>query len=182
MSKIGKMPIVIPSGVTVTISDNVVEVKGPKGTLNFNTQKGVDLKLEDGNLLVSVSDKMVNAKSMHGTVRSILSNMVLGVTEGWKKDLELVGTGYRAEVRGDTLVLTVGFSHPVNYKAFDGIKFEVVKNTITVSGADKEKVGEAAANIRAVRPPEPYKGKGIKYVDEVIRRKAGKAAKTGASA
>jgi len=178
MSKIGKQPIPIPEGVTVEISGTKVDVTGPKGTLSKKFSRLAVIEVKDGNVLVSTKGKTKAAMAVWGTVRSIISSMIDGVTKGWTKELELVGTGYRAEVQGNTLVLTVGYSHPINIEAPEGISFKVEKTFITVEGADKELVGQISANIRKVRPPEPYKGKGIKYKDEVIRRKAGKAAKT----
>lgn len=180
MSKIGKMPITIPNGVTVTNENRVITITGPKGALNLNLSRAVDVSVAENTIVVSLKDS--NKKALFGTTRSLLANMVKGVTEGWMKELELVGTGYRAEVRGDMLVLTVGFSHPVNFNAVEGIKFGVEKSVIKIEGIDKEKVGEVAAKVRAVRPPEPYKGKGIRYLNEVVRKKAGKAAKAGAGA
>src|SRR3989304_5151438 len=173
-----KKPIPIPEGVTVEISGTKVDVTGPKGTLSKKFSRLAVTEVKDGNVLVSTKGKTKAAMAVWGTVRPIISSMIDGVTKGWTKELELVGTGYRAEVQGNTLVLTVGYSHPINIEAPEGISFKVEKTFITVEGADKELVGQISANIRKVRPPEPYKGKGIKYKDEVIRRKAGKAAKT----
>ena len=167
MSKIGKLPISVPNGVTVEINSKNVKVVGPKGNLSLVLPATIDAKLEDGELLVIRNSQEDQAMAMHGT-------------EGWSKTLEMVGTGNRAEVSGRDLVLAVGFSHPVKINAPEGIDFKVEKTDITVSGIDKELVGLICARIRAVRPPEPYKGKGIKYKGEIIRRKAGKAAKAGA--
>lgn len=181
MSKIGQLPISIPSGVTVDISGGTVNVAGPKGKLEVNFKKDlIDVKVEEGNVIVSPKKESKIARSMWGTTRMLIANHIKGVTEGWKKQLELVGTGYRSEVQGTKLVLTVGYSHPVNIEAPEGITFKVEKSVINVDGIDKQVVGQVAANIRASRPPEPYKGKGVKYVGEVIRRKAGKAAKAAA--
>ncbi len=180
MSKIGQLPIQIPSGVTIEITGKTVNVSGPKGKLSIVVNDLVSIKQEEGNLLVSVTKETKFAKSIWGTTRKLISNMVKGVTDGWSKQLELVGTGYRAEVQGKTLVLTVGYSHPVKIEAPDGVNFKVEKGIITVDGPDRQIIGQLSANIRGARPPEPYKGKGVKYVDEVIRRKAGKAAKTAA--
>ena len=180
MSKIGQQPIEIPGGVTVEINSNTVNVVGPKGTLSVNFTKDIQVKLEDGKVLVGITKESKIAKSNWGTIRMLISNMIKGVSDGWTKQLELIGTGYRSEVNGDTLVLTVGYSHPVNIKAPEGITFKVEKSVITVEGIDKQVVGQVAANIRAARPPEPYKGKGVKYIDEIVRRKAGKAAKAAA--
>jgi len=176
MSKIGKQPIKIPAGVTVEVSTDSVKVTGPKGVMERHIARGVAVKVENGEVLVSVHGGGKQMMSLHGTTRALLANDVNGVTTGWEKKLELVGTGFRAEVAGKTLILTVGFSHPVKIEAPEGITFKVEKMIVTVSGCDREVVGQVAANIRGVKPPEPYKGKGIKYLDEVIRRKAGKAA------
>ncbi|KKU03762.1 MAG: 50S ribosomal protein L6 [Candidatus Woesebacteria bacterium GW2011_GWC2_47_16] len=178
MSKIGKQPIILPEGVEAEATGNAVTVKGPNGNLTKKFSREVVIEVTDGKILVSVTGKNKRSMSVWGGARSIIWGMVEGVSQGWKKQLELVGTGYRAEISGQTLVLTVGYSHPVTIEAPEGITLTVEKSVITVSGADKEMVGQIAANIRAVRPPEPYKGKGIKYLDEVVRRKAGKAAKT----
>lgn len=176
MSKIGRQPITIPAGVTVDVTGKTVKITGPKGTAERHFDHLVDVKVEDGKILVSTKGESKLAHSLHGTTRSLLASDVKGVTEGWKKQLELVGTGFRAEVSGNALNLTVGYSHPVKIEATPGISFKVEKTIVTVEGINKELVGQISANIRAVRPPEPYKGKGIKYVLEVIRRKPGKAA------
>ncbi|MFZ3301829.1 MAG: 50S ribosomal protein L6 [Microgenomates group bacterium] len=181
MSKIGQLPILIPNGVTVEVSGGTVNVAGPKGKLEVTFKKDlIDVKIEEGNVIVSPKKESKIARSMWGTTRMLIANHIKGVTEGWKKQLELVGTGYRSEVQGTKLVLTVGYSHPVNIEAPEGITFKVEKSVINVDGIDKQVVGQVAANIRSSRPPEPYKGKGVKYVGEVIRRKAGKAAKAAA--
>lgn len=180
MSKIGQQPIEIPDGVTVEINGNIVNVTGPKGKLSFNFTKEVGIKIEEGKIIVVINKDSKIARSNWGTTRMLIFNMVKGVSNGWTKQLELVGTGYRSEVGGDTLILTVGYSHPVKIKAPEGITFKVEKSVITVEGIDKQIVGQVSANIRAVRPPEPYKGKGVKYIDEIVRRKAGKAAKATA--
>jgi large subunit ribosomal protein L6 len=179
MSRIGKRPIEVPENVTVTIADNnVVTVKGPKGELTntFNT----DIKIEqEGNIitLTRPSDSKEH-RSIHGTTRSLLDNMVTGVSKGFERTLELVGVGYRAQLQGNKLVLNVGYSHPVEFTPEDGVEVEVPANTkIIVRGINKERVGALASNIRQVRPPEPYKGKGIKYEGEQIRRKEGKTGK-----
>lgn len=176
MSKIGKQPVLIPSGVTVEVSGHNVKVTGPKGTLEKHFPPEINVEVKDGKVQVSAKGKGKYITSLHGTIRALINNDVKGVQEGWGKKLELVGTGFKAEVTGGTLSLTVGFSHPVKIEAPQGITFKVEKMIVTVEGSNRETVGQVAANIRAVRPPEPYKGKGIKYVDEVIRRKAGKAA------
>lgn len=178
MSKIGKQPVKLPAGVSIETTPGEIKIKGPKGELSRKIPPSVGVGVKDGAILVSSKEGTKQAKSTFGTIRSIIANMVVGVTEGWSKQLELVGTGFRAEVQGRALILTIGFSHPVTIEVPEGITFKVEKSIITIDGADKELVGQIAANIRAVRPPEPYKGKGIKYLDEVVRRKAGKAAKT----
>ena len=182
MSKIGKKLIKIPQGVEVEIKGSSVTVTGNKGSLTKIFPSIVIIEKLDDKVKIGVKGKSKRASSMHGTARAIISNMVKGVTDGWSKSLELVGTGYRAEVSGNTLILTVGFSHPVKIEAPEEIFFKVEKADISVEGLDKEVVGEVAAKIRSVRPPEPYKGKGIKYKDEVVRRKPGKAAKAAGAA
>ncbi len=175
MSRIGRMPIAIPAGVTVTIAEgNKVTVKGPKGTLEKVLPKEMEIKLEDGQVTVSRPNDLKKMKSLHGLTRSLINNMVIGVTQGYEKTLEVNGVGYRAEKQGRKLILTVGFSHPVEMTDPDGLETKVDGNKIIVSGIDKEKVGQFAAEIRAKKKPEPYKGKGIKYSDEVIRRRVGK--------
>jgi large subunit ribosomal protein L6 len=176
MSRIGKLPIILPEEVTMTLEGQIVKVAGPKGTLSRQLPQEIGMEIDDRQARVVVKKGKKN-KALHGTFRSLVSNMVKGVSEGWLKELELVGTGYRAEVIDNSLVLNVGYSHPVTIKAPEGIVFKAEKTQIIVSGIDKELVGQMAAKIRAVRPPEPYKGKGIKYKDEVVRRKPGKAAK-----
>jgi large subunit ribosomal protein L6 len=176
MSRIGKMPISVPSGVTIDLADGFVRVKGPKGELERNVPSEISVVRENGSLLVQRSSDEPTHRSLHGLTRSLIANMVTGVTDGYSRRLEVNGVGYRAAVSAGSLVLQVGYSHPVLYPAPAGISFAIVPpNAIVISGADKELVGEVAAQIRRVRPPEPYKGKGIKYADEVIRRKAGKA-------
>ena len=177
MSRIGKQPIKIPEGVNINIDSDQVVVSGPKGEIKHNLPKAVFVKKKKDYLEVSTKDRSKQGKANFGTTRALLANIVLGVTNGWTKQLELVGTGYRSETDGKTLTLTVGFSHPVKIEETEGISYKVEKNVITVEGIDKQLVGHLAAKIRSVRPPEPYKGKGIKYIDEVVRRKAGKAAK-----
>ena len=176
MSKIGRLPILIPQGVTVEINGQVVKITGPKGTMEETLPRRVDAEVKDDQILVSVKGKDKGSMSLHGTFRSLLNNHVTGVSKGWEKKLELVGTGFRAEVNGKKLILTVGFSHTVDIEAPAGINFKVEKMIVTVDGVNRETVGQIAADIRSARPPEPYKGKGIKYIDEIIRRKAGKAA------
>ena len=176
MSKIGRLPITIPTGVTIEVTGKIVKITGPKGTMEEKLPRGIEVKVEGGVANVTVRGNGKSDMSNHGTLRALINNDVTGVTRGWSKQLELVGTGFRAEVRGKTLVLTVGFSHTVDIEAPEGITFKVEKTFVTVEGIDREVVGQVSADIRGVRPPEPYKGKGIKYTDEVIRRKAGKAA------
>ena len=177
MSKIGKLPIEITQGVSANIVDREVKVSGPRGELSFRFRPEIDVKVDDSSIKVARKSETKFAKSLHGLTRSIIANMVKGVTEGHKKELELVGVGYRASKQGENLVLNVGYSHPVVIESTNGVLIETKDNKIIVTGADKAQVGETAATIRRVRPPEPYKGKGIKYVDEQIRRKAGKALK-----
>ena len=181
MSRIGRTPVTIPAGVTVTIADgNVVTVKGPKGTLTETFSPILTIEQADGVLTVKRPNDLKESRSLHGLTRSLLHNMVVGVTEGFKKELEINGIGYRAAKQGKQVVLNVGFSHQVFVDEIEGITLDVPQpNQIVVSGCDKQKVGQFAAEVRAIRPPEPYKGKGIKYVDEVIRRKEGKAGKGG---
>lgn len=176
MSRIGRTPVTIPAGVTVTIADgNVVTVKGPKGTLTETFSPILTIEQADGVLIVKRPNDLKESRSLHGLTRSLLHNMVVGVTEGFKKELEINGIGYRAAKQGKQVVLNVGFSHQVFVDEIEGITLDVPQpNQIVVSGCDKQKVGQFAAEVRAIRPPEPYKGKGIKYVDEVIRRKEGK--------
>jgi len=182
MSKIGKKPIILPQEVEARVEDGVFVVSGPKGELKRAYPiKLISVKIENGEVVLEPISKSEAAKMCWGTFRSHFNNMVLGVTEGWKKSLELVGVGYRAEVRDKDLYLTIGYSHQVKIVCPEGITFKVEKSIITVEGADKEKVGDVADKIRSKRPPEPYKGKGIKYLNEVVRRKAGKAAKTAAA-
>lgn len=181
MSKIGQLPITIPAAVTVEVSDKAVKITGPKGTLEVAyDNRLIAIKVDNQEVVVSLKKESKVARSLWGTVRMLIANNIIGVTEGWKKQLELIGTGYRSEVQGNTLVLTVGYSHPVKIEAPKDITFKVEKSIVNVDGIDKQVVGQVAAVIRSSRPPEPYKGKGVKYVGEVIRRKAGKAAKAAA--
>jgi len=176
MSRIGNEPIEMPSGVETTVGENVVTVKGPKGTLTQTFDPRLSVSVEDGVITVARENDERQARALHGLTRALIANMVAGVSTGYTKELKAVGVGYRAALKGTTLELLVGFSHPVAIEAPDGITFEVPEQTkIIVSGIDKQLVGQVAANIRGVRPPEPYKGKGIRYVDEHVRRKAGKA-------
>jgi large subunit ribosomal protein L6 len=177
MSRIGKLPITISDTVNVETEGKLIKVKGPKGELERKLPRPLGVETKDGNIQIVIEKNAVGAKALHGTYRSIVANMVKGVTDGWTKTLELIGTGYRAEAVNNTLTLNVGYSHPVIFESPEGISFKVEKNKITIEGIDKELVGSIAEKIRKVRPPEPYKGKGIKYEDEIVRRKAGKAAK-----
>lgn len=177
MSKIGKKPIQIPQGANVNIEGPKIAVSGPKGELAFNFRPEVSVEIKDNVINVSRNSDNKFAKAIHGLTRSIISNMVQGVTAGHEKTLEIIGVGYRAAKQGENLVLSVGYSHPVIITPTLGIQLETKENRIIVSGPDKVQVGEIAAKIRRVRPPEPYKGKGIKYLGEQIRRKAGKAVK-----
>ena len=181
MSRIGNKTITIPSGVEINVADgNEVTVKGPKGTLSRKFDPRMEIAIEDGTITVKRPNDEKHVKQLHGTTRALLHNMVVGVSEGFKKELEIVGVGYRAAVAGNELTLNMGYSHPVVIKVEDGLTVEVPKNQqIIVSGIDKQRVGELAANIRAVRKPEPYKGKGIAYKGEHIRRKEGKTAAAG---
>jgi large subunit ribosomal protein L6 len=177
MSRIGKKPVTIPAGVEVKMADGIVTVKGPKGELSQPVdEKYVSVKIENGVVEVSRDSDVKEKRSAHGLYRTLINNMVVGVTEGFEKKLELVGVGYRVEKKGDTLILHLGYSHPIEMKDPEGITTEVPSQTeITVKGVDKEQVGNYAAIIRKHRPPEPYKGKGVKYVGEVIIRKEGKS-------
>lgn len=177
MSRIGKLPIEIPSGVTITVDSDVITVKSAKGELTVPHLSDVTVEQTDGKLTVSRKDDERIAKAQHGLQRSLLNNAVQGVTQGFEKKLEVNGVGYRVNLSGDTLELSVGFSHTVKYKAPAGVQLATNKMEITVSGIDKQQVGQVAADIRAIKKPEPYKGKGIKYADETILRKAGKAGK-----
>lgn len=178
MSKLAKKPISILEGVSVAFEQDAVKATGPKGNLSFKIPKGIDVKSVEGRLHVSLKDKNNQELSPSlGLTRAMISNMITGVSTGFEKKLELSGVGYRAQVSGQELTISVGFSHPVKITAAPGLTFAVNENIITVSGVDKDLVGNMAAKIRFIRPPEPYKGKGIKYVQEKIRRKVGKAAK-----
>lgn len=178
MSRIGKMPIDIPEGVNVTINKSEVNVKGPKGTLERIFNEDINIAREGEQIIVTRPSDNKMHRALHGTTRSIISNMIEGVTKGFEKNLELVGVGYRAAKSGKKVTLSVGYSHPVEVEPEEGIELEVPEsNKIVVKGIDKERVGAVAANIRSIREPEPYKGKGIKYSDERIRRKVGKTGK-----
>jgi large subunit ribosomal protein L6 len=178
MSRIGRKSIPVPAGVDVTISGQTVKVKGPKGELSHTVAEPITVQQDGGELVVNRPNDERKAKELHGLSRTLVANMIVGVTEGYKKTLEINGTGYRVTAKGKDLEFALGFSHPVNVVPPAGISFSVEKPTqFTVTGIDKQLVGEVAANIRKIRPPEPYKGKGVKYQGEVIRRKAGKAGK-----
>jgi large subunit ribosomal protein L6 len=178
MSRIGKLPIPVPSGVAVTIDGQQVTVKGPKGELSHVVAEPITVAQEDGTVTVSRPDDERESKSLHGLSRTLIANMVTGVTDGYSKTLEIVGTGYRVTAKGSDLEFALGFSHPVLVRPPEGITFRVeVPTRFVVEGIDKQKVGEVAANIRKLRKPDPYKGKGVRYQGEVIRRKAGKAGK-----
>jgi large subunit ribosomal protein L6 len=181
MSRVGQAPIPVPSGVEVKIEGRVVTVKGPKGELSRTLPEVLSITQDEGELTVARADEERESRALHGLFRSLVANMVTGVTEGYRRGLEIVGVGYRATAQGDrALELAVGYSHTVKVQAPEGITFEVPSNTrIDVVGIDKETVGQVAADIRAIRKPEPYKGKGIRYQGEVVRRKAGKAASAG---
>ena len=181
MSRIGKKPVTIPAGVEVKVDGTTVTVKGPKGTLTQEVHPNMTIAIEGTELTVSRPNDNKENRALHGLTRSLIANMVEGVTEGFKKTLQVNGVGYRVAKQGKTLVMNLGFSHQVNVDEKDGITIEVPDaNTIVISGPDKQKVGQFAAEVREKRPPEPYKGKGIKYADEVIRRKEGKAGKGSA--
>jgi len=179
MSRIGKLPVNIPAGVTITVADgNVVTVTGPKGTLTETLSSDMLIEQDAGVLTVKRPSDAKRHRALHGLTRTLVNNMVTGTTAGFEKKLEIVGVGYRAQLQGTKLVLNVGYSHPVEFPAPEGISFDVPAPTkIAVRGIDKQQVGQIAANIRAVRPPEPYKGKGIRYENEVVRRKEGKTGK-----
>ncbi|GAA1418902.1 50S ribosomal protein L6 [Catellatospora coxensis] len=181
MSRIGRKPIPVPSGVEITIDGQTIKVKGPKGTLEHTLSEPIIAERgESGELLVTRPNDERRAKELHGLSRTLVANMIVGVTEGYKKSLEINGTGYRVTAKGADLEFALGFSHPVVVSPRDGITFTVERPTLFhITGIDKQLVGEVAANIRKIRPPEPYKGKGVKYQGEVIRRKAGKAGKAG---
>ncbi len=178
MSRIGKLPIEIPKGVKITYSEPCLKVEGPKGSLSRDIMEGVALELSDTSVVVKRADDGIKSRSAHGLTRTLINNMVTGVTKGFETALEINGVGYRAEVKGSVLNLSLGYSHPINYELPEGISVEVDKMTkVLVKGIDKELVGQVAAKIRGFRGPEPYKGKGIKYAGETILRKAGKTGK-----
>ena len=176
MSRIGKQPVQIPKGVTLTLADDKISVKGPKGELSTAQNSLVAIREEEGALVFSPKTGSKPARAAYGLMRALCANMVHGVSQGFVRELEINGVGYRAEVKGDTVTLQLGYSHPINYKLPDGLSAKVEKNIVTLSGIDKQMLGKAAAEIRGFRPPEPYKGKGVKYKEENILRKVGKAA------
>ncbi|MGF3052704.1 50S ribosomal protein L6 [Microbacterium sp. YY-03] len=178
MSRIGRLPISIPAGVTVSVDGSAVSVKGPKGELVLNVASPIEVSVEDNQVVVSRPDDERESRSLHGLTRTLIHNDIIGVTEGYSKGLEVVGTGYRVAQKGTSVEFALGFSHPVIVEAPAGITLTVEgNNKLTVTGISKQAVGEAAANIRKIRKPEPYKGKGVRYAGEVVRRKAGKAGK-----
>jgi len=178
MSRIGKLPITVPGGVSVNIDGQLVTMKGPKGELSLTVAEPIRVALEDGQLQVSRPDDERQSRALHGLTRTLINNDIIGVTEGYSKGLEVVGTGYRVQQKGSDLEFALGFSHPVEFAAPEGVTLTVEGATkITVSGISKQAVGEVAANIRKLKKPEPYKGKGIRYAGEIVRRKAGKAGK-----
>ena len=177
MSRIGKLPIEIPSGVTITIEDGKIIVTNPKGTLEVPHLSELDVKNEEGQIVVTRKNDERVARAQHGLQRTLINNAIIGLTKGYEKKLEVNGVGFRVSGGGQEIEMSLGFSHPVKYKSKDGVNLTVEKMTVTVSGIDKQAVGQVAAEIRSLKKPEPYKGKGIKYVDEVVRRKVGKAGK-----
>ncbi len=182
MSRVGLKPIVLPSGVKVNISDAGIEVQGPKGKLSTPVPPGISFSLEDGELRCQRSSDARQQRAFHGLARALANNAVKGVSEGFSRDLDIVGVGYRAQVEGKKVVFSLGFSHPVEYPIPEGIEIKIEKQTrVTVSGIDRQKVGQVAAEIRKLRRPDPYKQKGIRYVGEVLKKKAGKAGATGAA-
>lgn len=181
MSRIGRQPIDIPAGVEVTVDEKMVTAKGAKGELNVKILKGLSVEKQENQIIVSQKIENATTQKQFGLLRTLIANMIAGVSEGFTKELEINGVGFRAAMKGNVLEMSLGFSHPVEYIAPEGVNISVNQNIITVTGHDKQQVGEAAANIRAFKKPEPYKGKGIKYVGEHIRRKAGKAAAKGGS-
>ena len=181
MSRVGKYPVALPAGVTVAIANRILSAKGKLGELKLPLAEEIEASVENGAVVVKPRDEGKRARAMWGTTRSLVAGMVKGVSEGFSKTLEIVGVGYRADLKGKGITLQLGYSHPINYQAVDGVKLECPnQTTIVISGPDKQKVGQTAAEIRGLRPPEPYKGKGIKYQGEHIRRKAGKTASGGA--
>jgi large subunit ribosomal protein L6 len=184
MSRIGKQLITVPDGVEITIQDRRVKVKGPKGELEYTFPESIEVVNKEGRITVKRKNDEKEARSFHGLVRALINNMVEGVSKGFEKRLEIIGVGYRAQASGKKITLNLGFSHPIDFNAPEGVTIEMDKenkNVIIISGIDRQKVGQAAAQIREYRPPEPYKGKGIRYIDEHVHRKAGKAAAKAAA-
>jgi large subunit ribosomal protein L6 len=179
MSRIGRLAVPVPKGVTLTIQPEVISAKGPKGTLQLRRHKAIEVAQKDGEVTFTRSSEDKPVKAAHGLMRALTSNLIKGVTDGFERKLEINGVGYRAEVKGQTIVLTLGYSHPIEYKLPEGVSAKVDKNTVVLTSIDKQLLGAAAAKIRSFRPPEPYKGKGVKYLEETILRKAGKAAGKG---
>ena len=176
MSRTGKQPITLPKGVKAAVSGNTVNIEGPKGKLNVTLPSGIKVEVQEDKVVVSRLNDEKQNKSMHGTARALINNMVVGVSEGFKKELEIVGVGYKAQMKGKDLALNVGFSHPVEFKIPEGLKVSVPKpNRIEIEGIDKQLLGQFAADVRDVNPPEPYKGKGVRYAGEEVRKKLGKA-------
>ncbi len=180
MSRIGKLPIAVPKGVDISIAGDLVTVKGPKGELQVSLLPGVSVAVENGSINVTRADDERETRSFHGLVRALLANATAGVSEGWSKELEIVGIGYRAESKGKSVIFNLGYSHPIDFAVPDGIEIDVdaKANKVTVKGIDRQQVGQIAAEIRGLRPPEPYKGKGVRYSDERVRTKAGKQGAT----
>ena len=177
MSRIGRKSITLPAGVTITVANNVVDVKGPKGQLKIDVLPGITVEVKNNEVIVDRKNEVKQTRAFHGLIRSLIQNNIIGVTEGYKKTLKLIGTGYRAKAQGAGVSLAVGYSHPVEVQAVNGVTIKVQGNdTIYLEGIDKQAVGQLAADIRKIRPPEPYKGKGIRYEDEAVIRKQGKAA------
>jgi large subunit ribosomal protein L6 len=175
MSRIGKKPISIPKGVEVKLEDDVIAIKGPKGSLERRVHPRVTLRIDSDFIVASVADQTKESRACHGLFRALIANMVTGVTNGFERGLEIVGVGYRAELKDRTAIFHLGYSHPINFELPEGIEAKIDKTKVTLSGIDKELLGKTAAKIRSFRKPEPYKGKGVKYAEETIRRKAGKA-------
>jgi large subunit ribosomal protein L6 len=179
MSRIGRKPLPLPKGVTLGQKPGAVSVKGPKGELTRLVPQGISVKVDGDKVVVMRADDSRDNRAKHGLVRAHLANMVKGVTDGWTRELEINGVGYRAEVSGDTLTMSLGYSHPVAFKLPKGVSAKVDKNRVALTSADRDLLGQTAAKVRELRPPEPYKGKGVKYVEEIIKRKVGKAGATG---
>ncbi len=179
MSRIGRKALPVPKGVTIEVKPDLISCKGPKGTLSLRRHKAIGVELKDSELTFTRDSDLKDVRAAHGLMRALTANLIVGVTTGFERKLEINGVGYRAEVKGDSLALTLGYSHPLSYKLPAGVTAKVDKNILILSGNDRQSLGAAAAEIRSFRPPEPYKGKGVKYVEETILRKAGKAAGKG---